>query len=91
MEPSSEADSPQKPGNPVEHSEADLSQTDVWQVLERIWAGQRARGYVPRTHQQINAALEEARQEDEERMRSLEQIQEEGYRRRYPQEAAEAE
>jgi hypothetical protein len=55
----------------------DLTQTDVWQVLERIWAGQRARGHVPRTREQIDAELEKARQEDEERMQALERIHEE--------------
>jgi hypothetical protein len=55
----------------------DLTQTDVWQVLERIWAGQRARGHVPRTREQIDAELEAARQEDEERMQALERIHQE--------------
>ncbi len=55
----------------------DLTQTDVWQVLERIWAGQRARGHVPRTREQIDAELEAARQQDEERMQALERIHEE--------------
>src|SRR2546423_14335806 len=55
----------------------DLTQTDVWQVLERIWAGQRTRGHVPRTREQIDADLEAARQEDEERMQALERIHEE--------------
>jgi hypothetical protein len=49
----------------------DITQTDVWQVLERIWAGQRARGHVPRTREQIDADLEAARQEDEERMQEF--------------------
>ena len=52
----------------------DLTQTDVWQVLERIWAGQRARGHAPRSREAIDADLEQARQEDEERMKALEQI-----------------
>jgi hypothetical protein len=52
----------------------DLTQTDVWQVLERFWAGQRGRGHVPRTREQIDAELEAARQEDEERMQALERI-----------------
>ena len=56
---------------------SELTQTDVWQVLERIWAGQRARGHVPRTREQIDAELEAARQEDEERMQALERIHEE--------------
>jgi hypothetical protein len=52
----------------------DLTQTDVWQVLERIWAGQRARGHVPRPREEIDAELEASRQEDEERMQALERI-----------------
>ncbi len=56
---------------------SDLTQTDVWQVLERIWAGQRARGHIPRTKEQIDAELEQARQQDEERMQALEQIHQE--------------
>jgi hypothetical protein len=55
----------------------DLTQTDVWQVLERIWAGQRARGQVPRSREQIDAELEVARQEDEEPKQALERIHEE--------------
>jgi hypothetical protein len=53
---------------------ADLTQTDVWQVVERIWAGQSARGHVPRSPQEIDAELAASRQEDEERMQSLERI-----------------
>ncbi len=60
----------------------DLTQTDVWQVLERIWASQRARGHVPRTREQIDAALEAARREDEERMQALERIHQECSRTR---------
>jgi hypothetical protein len=63
----------------------DLTQTDVWQVLERIWAGQRARGHVPRTREEIDAELEAARQEDEERMQEFERIHEEGRRYRQQQ------
>jgi hypothetical protein len=48
----------------------DLTQTDAWQVLERIWAAQRTRGHVPRSHEQIDAELEVARQEDEERIQA---------------------
>jgi hypothetical protein len=55
----------------------DITQTDVWQVLERIWAGQRARGHVPRSREEIDAELEAARQEDEERMQALERIHQE--------------
>src|SRR5947199_9515119 len=55
----------------------DLTQTDVWQVLERIWAGQRARGHIPRSREEIDAELEASRQEDEERMQALERIHQE--------------
>jgi hypothetical protein len=57
---------------------SDLAQTDVWQVLERIWAGQRVRGHVPRSREEIDAELEASRQEDEERMQALERIHLEG-------------
>jgi hypothetical protein len=60
----------------------DPTQTDVWQVLERIWAGQRARGHVPRTREEIDAELETARQEDEERSQALERVHEECRRAR---------
>jgi hypothetical protein len=55
----------------------DLTQTDVWQVLERIWASQRARGHIPRSREEIDAELEASRQEDEERMQALERIHQE--------------
>lgn len=58
----------------IVESVPDLTQTDVWQVLEQIWAGQRARGHVPRSREEIDAELEASRQEDEERMQALEQI-----------------
>ena len=61
---------------------SDLTQTDVWQVLEKIWAGQRARGYVPRSREEIDAELEASRQEDEERGEVLERIQEECHQAR---------
>jgi hypothetical protein len=60
----------------------DYTQTDICQFFERLWAEQRARGHVPRTREEIDAELEAARQEDEERMQELERIHEEGVRRR---------
>jgi hypothetical protein len=51
-------------------------------VLERIWAGQRERGHVPRSREEIDAQLEASRLEDEERMLALEQIHQEGQRPR---------
>src|SRR5437588_1548815 len=69
----------------------DLTQTDVWQVLERIWAGQRTRGHVPRTREQIDAELETARQEDEERMQELERIHKECSQARQQRRSTESE
>ena len=60
----------------------DYKQTDIWQFFERLWAEQRARGHVPRTREDIDAELETARQEDEERMQELERIHEECERHR---------
>jgi hypothetical protein len=55
----------------------DLKQTDIWQFFERMWAEQRARGHVSRSKEEIDADLEAARQEDEERMQELERIHQE--------------
>jgi hypothetical protein len=63
----------------------DYTQTDIWQFFERLWAEQRARGHVPRTREEIDAELEVARQEDEERMQELERIHEECRRHRQQQ------
>lgn len=63
----------------------DLTQTEIWQFFERLWAAQRARGHAPRTKEEIDAELEAARQEDEERMQELERIHEECQRYRQQQ------
>lgn len=55
----------------------DLTKTEIGQFFERLWAEQRARGRVPRTKEEIDAELEAAREEDEERMQALERIHEE--------------
>ncbi len=60
----------------------DYKQTEIWQFFERLWAEQRARGHVPRTREEIDAELEAARLEDEERMQQLERIHEECERHR---------
>ena len=60
----------------------DYKQTEIWQFFERLWAEQRLRGHVPRTREEIDAELEAAHQEDEERMRELERIHEECERHR---------
>ncbi len=60
----------------------DLTQTEIWQFFERLWAEQRARGHVPRTREEIDAELEASRQEDEERMQEFERIHQESARHR---------
>jgi len=60
----------------------DYKQSEIWQFFERLWAEQRARGHVPRAREEIDAELEAARQEDEQRMQDLERIHEECERHR---------
>ncbi|MBY0232362.1 MAG: hypothetical protein K2W96_24045 [Gemmataceae bacterium] len=60
----------------------DLAKTEIHQFFERMWAEQRARGHVPRSREEIDAELEAARNEDEERLLGLERISEEAYRAR---------
>ncbi len=55
----------------------DYTQTDIWQLLERIHAEQRARGFIPRSKEEIDAEIAASRQEDEERMLEIERIHEE--------------
>jgi hypothetical protein len=50
---------------------------DVWSTLDRIWAGQQARGFLPRTREEIDAEIKAFRDEVEERMRAIERLHEE--------------
>jgi hypothetical protein len=68
----------------------DYTQTDIWKFSAGIWAEQAARGHVPRSKEEIDAELEAARQEDEERMLELERIHEECERFRQQQRQPEA-
>jgi hypothetical protein len=54
----------------------------VWKVLERIWSAQRARGFRARTREEIDAELNQMRDEAEEEMMEIERLQEELERRR---------
>jgi hypothetical protein len=63
----------------------DLTQTEIWQLFERLWAEQRARGHVPRSREEIDAERETARREDEERMQEFEKIHEQCQRIRQQQ------
>jgi hypothetical protein len=60
----------------------DYKQTEIWGFFERLWAEQRAKGHLPRTREEIDAELEAARQNDEERMQDFERIHEECERHR---------
>ena len=57
---------------------------DVWTVLSRIGAAQKARGYGPRTREEIDAELNAARDEAEDRMCALERIHTECDQSRQP-------
>ena len=61
---------------------------DVVSVLDRIHAAQRLRGHVPRSVAEIEAYLDESR-DDDERSLSIERIQEECRRRREQNSASE--
>jgi len=54
--------------SPVDH---------FWAVMNEIWDGQRARGFVPCSGEEVNAELEAARDEWEEHQLALEKIQDE--------------
>jgi hypothetical protein len=53
-----------------------------WQMMEEIWAGQQARGHVPRSVEEVEAERRLVRQEWEERMQEIERIQAESRRLR---------
>lgn len=46
-------------------------------MMEQIWAGQKARGHVPRTKQEIDAEIQGLRDEAEEELQAAEGIHEE--------------
>src|SRR5947208_6907971 len=60
----------------------ELAQTPVWQTLDRIWAAQGARGHVPRSREEIDADIAALREEDEQRLREIEQLHDECQRLR---------
>ena len=53
-----------------------------WQMMQRIWEGQKARGHVPRSAKEVEAERRAVREEWEERMRTIQQIQEEARKTR---------
>lgn len=59
---------------------------DFFQMMEEIWAGQKARGHVPRTEQEVEAERREMRAGWAKRQEAIERLQEES--RRLREEAA---
>jgi hypothetical protein len=51
-----------------------------WQRMQALWAGQRARGHVPRSAEDVEEERQTMREEWEERMRRIERIQAEAAR-----------
>jgi hypothetical protein len=45
-----------------------------WQMMHSIWDGQKARGHVPRSAEEIDAELREAREGWDERQRGIERL-----------------
>ncbi len=50
------------------------SDDPFWQRMQAIWDGQKARGFVPRSAQEVEAERRRVRQEWEERMQRIEQV-----------------
>lgn len=48
-----------------------------WQMMQGIWAGQKARGHVPRSVEEVELERRALREEWDERMRMIELIQQE--------------
>lgn len=56
-----------------------------WDMMKSIWAGQKARGHVPRSEQEIEAERRETRDRWDERQQAIERLQEESRRLREQQ------
>ena len=65
------------------HSVPELPEGDpFFDMLKGIWAGQQARGHLPRSVEEVEAERRQFREELEERQRGIERIQEESRRLR---------
>lgn len=51
-------------------------------MMEEIWAGQKARGHVPRTKEEIDADIQQLREEAEEELQAAERLHDECQRAR---------
>jgi hypothetical protein len=59
----------------------DLPQDDpFWQRMQAIWSGQKARGHVPRSVEDVEAERQALREEWDERMAEVARIQDEADR-----------
>src|SRR5947209_3018797 len=58
------------------------SNDPFWQRMQALWAAQRARGHLPRSAQEVEEERQAVRDEWEDRMRRIEQIQAEAARAR---------
>ncbi|HET6879677.1 MAG TPA: hypothetical protein VFI31_05970 [Pirellulales bacterium] len=53
-----------------------------WDMMKSIWAGQRSRGHVPRSAEEVEKERKETRDRWEERQQAIERLQEESRRLR---------
>jgi hypothetical protein len=66
----------------VEAAGSEGARESTWDVLERIWARNKALGLKPRTKEEIDAELQAMREEWEEHQQGLERIHDEARRAR---------
>lgn len=57
----------------------------LWDMLKSIWAGQKARGHIPRSAEEVEAERHETREGWDERQQAIERLQEEARRLREQQ------
>jgi hypothetical protein len=53
-----------------------------WEMMKEIWAGQQARGHVPRSVEEVETERRQMREDWEERQQAIERLQEESRRLR---------
>jgi len=46
-----------------------------WDMMKSIWAGQKARGHIPRSAEEVEAERQETRENWEERQEAIERLQ----------------
>ena len=65
--------------NPAEQPRSEMTPAEqFWAGMHAIWAGQAARGHVPREKEEIDAEIAAFRDEMEEEMREIEELYREG-------------